>query len=111
MMSRAVSIVTQLPLLLVAHPTLPVKSVKDLVALAKAKPGQINYGSPGNGATTHLATELLKSSTGIKITHIPYKGVATAAIDHISGQMQIISGDLSTLLPLVLRTLLLAVSL
>jgi tripartite-type tricarboxylate transporter receptor subunit TctC len=94
-----VSLVTVMPFLLVTHPSLPVKTVKDLVALAKAKPGQLNYGSPGNGSTTHLANELLKSMTGIQIAHIPYKGVAPAATDLISGQVQMMSGDLSTLLP------------
>ncbi|HEV7391412.1 MAG TPA: tripartite tricarboxylate transporter substrate binding protein [Burkholderiales bacterium] len=94
-----VSLVTVMPFLLVTHPSLPVKTVKDLVALAKAKPGQLNYGSPGNGSTTHLANELLKSITGIQVTHIPYKGVAPAATDLISGQVQMMSGDLSTLLP------------
>ena len=94
-----ISKVTALPFLLVVHPSLPVKSVKDLLALANAKPGQLNYGSPGNGTTTHLATELLKSVTGMKITHIPYKGVAAAATDLMGGQVQILSGDLNTMLP------------
>jgi tripartite-type tricarboxylate transporter receptor subunit TctC len=88
-----------MPFLLVVHPLLPVKSLKDLVALAKAKPGELNYGSPGNGSTTHLANELLKSMTGMQIAHVPYKGVAPAATDLISGQVQMMSGDLSTLLP------------
>ncbi len=94
-----VALVTVMPFLLVTHPSLPVKSLKDLVALAKAKPGELNYGSPGSGSSTHLANELLKSMTGISITHVPYKGVAPAAIDLISGQVQMMSGDLSTLLP------------
>jgi tripartite-type tricarboxylate transporter receptor subunit TctC len=96
-----ISMVTAIPFLLVVHPSLPVKTVKDLVALAKAKPGQLNFGSPGTGSTTHLATELLKSATGMKITHVPYKGVAAAATDLISGQVQILSGDLNTMLPQV----------
>jgi tripartite-type tricarboxylate transporter receptor subunit TctC len=94
-----ISRVTALPFLLVVHPSLPVKSVRDLLALAKAKPGQLNYGSPGNGSTTHLATELLKATTGVKITHVPYKGVAAAATDLMAGQVQILSGDLNTMLP------------
>jgi tripartite-type tricarboxylate transporter receptor subunit TctC len=94
-----VSLATIMPFLLVVHPSLPVRSVKELVALAKARPGQLNYGSPGNGSTTHLANELLKSMTGMRITHVPYKGVAPAAIDLISGQIQMMSGDLSTLVP------------
>jgi tripartite-type tricarboxylate transporter receptor subunit TctC len=94
-----VSLVTVMPFVLVVHPALPVKSVKELIALAKARPNQLNYGSPGNGSTTHLANELLKSMTGMQITHVPYKGVAPAATDLISGQVQMMSGDLSTLLP------------
>ena len=94
-----VTLVTVMPFVLVTHPSLPVKSVKDLIALAKARPGQLNYGTPGNGSTTHLANELLKSMTGIDMTHVPYKGVALAATDLISGQVQVMSGDLSTLLP------------
>ena len=94
-----VSLVTIMPFLLVVHPSLPVKSVKELIALARAKPGQLNYGSPGNGSTTHLANELLKSMTGMQITHVPYKGVAPAATDLISGNIQMLSGDLSTLIP------------
>lgn len=94
-----VSMVTVLPFLLVVHPTLPVKNVKELVAVAKARPGELNYGSPGSGTTTHLATEFLKSATGMRITHVAYKGVAAAATDLMSGQVQILSGDLSTLLP------------
>jgi tripartite-type tricarboxylate transporter receptor subunit TctC len=95
----AVVLVTVMPFLLVTHPSLPVKSVKELVALAKAKPGELNYASPGSGSSTHLANELLKSMTGMSIAHVPYKGVAPAATDLISGQVQMMSGDLSTLLP------------
>lgn len=94
-----VALVTVMPFLVVSHPSLPVKSVRDLVALAKDKPAQLNYGSPGNGSSTHLAFELLKSMSGMQITHVPYKGVAPAATDLISGQVQILTGDLSTLLP------------
>ena len=94
-----ISTITAIPFVLVVHPSLPARTVKDLVALAKAQPGQLNFGSPGNGSTTHLATELLKSATGMKIIHVPYKGVAAAATDLISGQVQILSGDLNTMLP------------
>ena len=94
-----ISLATIMPFLLVVHPTLPVHNVKELVALAKSKPNQLNYASPGAGSTTHLANELLKSMTGMKIVHIPYKGVAPAAVDLISGQVQMMSGDLSSLIP------------
>jgi tripartite-type tricarboxylate transporter receptor subunit TctC len=96
-----ISMVTAIPFLLVVHPSLPVKSLKELIALAKSRPGELNYGSPGNGSTTHLATELLKSATGMKITHIPYKSVADAATALVSGQVQILSGDLNSMLPQV----------
>jgi tripartite-type tricarboxylate transporter receptor subunit TctC len=94
-----ISLATIMPFLLVVHPTLPAHNVKELVALAKSKPNQLNYASPGAGSTTHLANELLKSMTGMKIVHIPYKGVAPAAVDLISGQVQMMSGDLSSLIP------------
>ncbi|HEX2825256.1 MAG TPA: tripartite tricarboxylate transporter substrate binding protein [Burkholderiales bacterium] len=94
-----ISLATIMPFLLVVHPTLPVHNVKELVALAKSRPNQLNYASPGAGSTTHLANELLKSMTGMKIVHIPYKGVAPAAVDLISGQVQMMAGDLSSLIP------------
>lgn len=94
-----VALVTTMPFVMVVHPSLPVKSVKDLVALAKARPGQLNFASPGNGSTNHLSGELLKVMAGINIVHVPYKGVALSAADLISGQVQLLSGDLSTLMP------------
>ena len=96
-----ITLVTSLPFLLVVHPSLPVRNVKELIALAKAKPGQLNFGSPGNGSTTHLATELLKMSAHIDAVHVPYKGVAPAVTDLLAGQVQFMSGDLSTLMPQV----------
>lgn len=88
-----------MPFLFVAHPSLPVRTIRELVALARAQPGRLNYGSPGSGATTHLATELLKSMAKIDVVHVPYKGVAPASTDLMSGQVQLLAGDLSTLLP------------
>ena len=81
-----VAIITSI---LVLHPSLPVKSVKDLIALAKAKPDALSYASTGNGAPTHLAGELFKSMAGVKIVHVPYKGAAPAVIDLISGHVQL----------------------
>jgi tripartite-type tricarboxylate transporter receptor subunit TctC len=69
-----VLLVSSTPLVLVVHPSVPAKTVKDLIALAKAKPDQLNYASPGSGTTSHLAAELMKTMTGTKMTHIPYKG-------------------------------------
>jgi tripartite-type tricarboxylate transporter receptor subunit TctC len=69
-----IAFLASLPFMLVVTPALPVNSVKELIALAKAKPGAINYGSSGNGGASHLSTELLKSTTGIDMVHVPYKG-------------------------------------
>jgi tripartite-type tricarboxylate transporter receptor subunit TctC len=84
--------VTQLaasPLVLVVHPSFPPKSVKELVAFLRARPGAINYGSSGNGSPPHLATELFKLLTATQMTHIPYKGAGPAAVDVIAGQIPI----------------------
>jgi tripartite-type tricarboxylate transporter receptor subunit TctC len=84
--------VTQLassPLVLVVHPSFPPKSVKELVGFLRARPGEINYGSSGNGSPPHLATELFKLLTGTKMTHIPYKGAGPAAVDVIAGQIPV----------------------
>ena len=78
------------PLVVTVHPSVPVKSVKELIALAKARPGELNYASTSTGGTPHLATELFKHMTGVNITHIPYKGAGAAMIDIISGQVQVI---------------------
>ena len=82
--------VTQLassPLVLAVHPSFPPKSVKEMVAFAKARPGEINFGTSGNGSPPHLAAELFKLLAGIRMTHIPYKGAGPAAVDLISGQI------------------------
>src|SRR5688572_21949402 len=73
---------------LVSHPSLPVKSVKELIALAKARPGQLNYASAGTGSSTHLAGELLKSRAGLDILHVPYKGSAPVVIAIVSGETE-----------------------
>ncbi len=80
-----VSLVSTGPFLLIAHPAVPVKSVKELLALAKAEPGRLNYASAGNGAANHLAMELFKSMAGVAITHVPYKGAPQAVTDLIGG--------------------------
>ncbi len=80
-----ITLVAATPNVLVVHPSLPVKSVKDLVALAKAKPGMINYATSGIGSPGHLAAELLNKSAGIQMIHIPYKGAAPALADVIAG--------------------------
>ena len=85
----AVALIASTPLLLVTHPSLPVKSVKELVALAKARPGALNYASSGNGATTHLVVEMFKRSAAIDLTHIPHNGSAPAVVSMMSGQTQL----------------------
>ncbi|MBI4190969.1 MAG: tripartite tricarboxylate transporter substrate binding protein [Betaproteobacteria bacterium] len=87
------------PLLLAVHPSLPVKSVKELIDYAKAKPGQINYGSGGSGAMSHLSMELFRSMAGINMQHIPYKGVGPALTDLLAGQVSLMIGSMVALVP------------
>ena len=82
--------VARVPNVLVVHTAVPAKDVRELVALAKAKPGQLNYGSGGNGSAANLATEYFKLQTGVAIVHIPYKGTAPAVTDLIGGQIQVL---------------------
>jgi len=89
------------PHVLVVNPSLPVKSVKEFLALAKARPGQLNYGSGGNGTNTHLGSELLKNLTGINMVHIPYKGAGAVLQDLMGGQVQVLISALPTILPYV----------
>jgi tripartite-type tricarboxylate transporter receptor subunit TctC len=77
------------PNILIVHPSLPVKTTKELIALAKTRPGQLNYASSGAGAAAHLAMELFKSMTGTSMVHVPYKGAAPALFDMIAGQCQV----------------------
>ena len=77
------------PYVLVVHPSVAAANVKELVALAKARPGQINYGSGGNGSAPHFASEMFNTAAGIKLVHIPYKGSTPAVIDLIGGQVQV----------------------
>ncbi len=84
-----VGMMARAPLLAVVHPSLPVKNIKELVALAKAHPGQINYGTPGIGSHTHLSTELFRRMAGVNIVHVPYKGIAPALTDLMGGQLQL----------------------
>jgi tripartite-type tricarboxylate transporter receptor subunit TctC len=76
--------------LMLVHPSLPVKTVKELIALAKRRPGTLNYGSAGTGSATHLGSELFRSKAGIDIMHIPYKGTGQSLIDLIAGQTQMV---------------------
>ena len=85
-----VSPVVDIPSILSVHPSLPVKSVKELIVLARARPGEIMYGSAGSGSATHLATELLKSMAGIDLVHVPYKGSGPATTDFLGGHVQVL---------------------
>jgi tripartite-type tricarboxylate transporter receptor subunit TctC len=87
------------PLLLVSHPSLPVKNVKELIALARAHPNQISYSSPGAGNTGHLAAALFESMAKIKTVHIPYKGTAPAVLAVLSGEAQMTWSSIPTILP------------
>ncbi|MBN9091152.1 MAG: tripartite tricarboxylate transporter substrate binding protein [Reyranella sp.] len=89
------------PLLLVVHPSVPARSVAELVALAKAKPGQLNYGSGGIGSTPFLATEQFKARAGIDITHVPYKGGAPALADLAAGQLSMMIENMPGTMPFV----------
>jgi tripartite-type tricarboxylate transporter receptor subunit TctC len=87
------------PLLLVVHPSLPVKNVKELIALARSRPGEISYASPGSGNSSHLAGELFNSMAKVKILHVPYKGMAPAVVSTISGEAPILYASIPPILP------------
>jgi tripartite-type tricarboxylate transporter receptor subunit TctC len=89
------------PQILVAHPAVPAANVRELVAYAKAKPGQINFGSSGTGTATHLGLELFKAATGIDVVHVPYKGGAPALTDLIAGQVQLVFISIPSVMPQV----------
>ncbi len=94
-----VSLIATLPLMLVVHPSLPVKSVKDLIVLAKARPGELNAGSSGNGSGSHLALQLFSTMAGVRLTRIPYNGDAQAIVDLLGGHAPVKFDNLSTSLP------------
>ncbi|WP_024301515.1 tripartite tricarboxylate transporter substrate binding protein [Pseudogulbenkiania sp. MAI-1] len=94
-----ITTVAKVPYVMVVTPSLPVKSVKELIALSKAKPGSIYYGSGGTGSSTHLGAELFQSLSGADITHVPYKGAAAAMQDLMGGQVQVLFTAIPTALP------------
>lgn len=89
------------PMIVVTHPSLPVKSVKELVTFAKARPGVINYGSAGVGNLQHLAMEMLMSMAQIKMSHVPYKGFAPASVDLVAGQIELMFANITGAMPYV----------
>jgi tripartite-type tricarboxylate transporter receptor subunit TctC len=94
-----ITIVATSHLLLVMHPSVPVRTVKEVIALAKANPGKLNFGSAGAGTTPHLAGEMFKSFTGVSMTHVAYKGSPQSAIDLLAGRLDLIFANGSAALP------------
>ena len=94
-----ISLMSVAPLIMVAHPALPANNVQELIALAKAKPGELNFASSGVGAAAHLTMELFKSRTGINMVHVPYKGTAPALTDLIGGRVNVMLDVVGPLMP------------
>jgi tripartite-type tricarboxylate transporter receptor subunit TctC len=95
----AISMIGTVPNVLVVHASLPVKSVKEFLAYAKANPGKVSYGSSGVGSATHLSMALISSMTGVSMLHVPYKGAGAAVADVLGGQLQALCSSLAGLLP------------
>jgi tripartite-type tricarboxylate transporter receptor subunit TctC len=94
-----VTLATVSPFTLVVHPSSPAKTVKELIALAKAKPGELNFGSAGNGSVGHFSTEQFMALTGTKMVHVPYKGAGPAVTDLLGGRLSLMFENLPTILP------------
>ena len=98
---QPVILVAEIQGVLVVHPSLPTRNVREFVALAKAHPGELNYGSAGAGSATHIAAELFKALAKVNLTHIPYKGSGPAMTDLIGGQIQLMFENVPTALPFI----------
>jgi len=96
-----VAMVALAPYIIVVHPSVPAKNFKELVALAKARPGELLFASAGIGSTPHLCTELMMSMAGIKMTHVPYKGGTPAMVDTIAGQTQVLCTSVTNAAPFI----------
>jgi tripartite-type tricarboxylate transporter receptor subunit TctC len=96
-----ITLIAATPLMLVMHPSVPAKSVKELIALARARPGEIAYGSSGNGTIVHLAGEMLKAMAGVRLVHVPYKGSPQAVTGILSGEAAILFSTMPPALPMV----------
>jgi tripartite-type tricarboxylate transporter receptor subunit TctC len=96
-----VTLVANQPNLLAVHPSLPAKNVRELIAIAKSRAGQLNYASSGNGSSHHLSGELLKMMAGINIVHVPYKGTGPAIMDAVGGHVELIFSGIAAILPQV----------
>jgi tripartite-type tricarboxylate transporter receptor subunit TctC len=96
-----VTMIGEGPFLVTVHPSLPVKTIKELIALARAKPGNLNYASSGTGSILHLVTEVMAASAGIKLVHVPYKSIAPAVTETVGGHVPMLIGSLPSVLPQV----------
>jgi tripartite-type tricarboxylate transporter receptor subunit TctC len=96
-----IGLIASTPFILAVNPSVPATSVKELIALAKAKPGQLRYGSGGSGSPPHLSVEIFRNMTGIDVLHVPYKGVTPAMIDTVAGQVQFVSSVIPAVLPTI----------
>jgi tripartite-type tricarboxylate transporter receptor subunit TctC len=96
-----ISLVSASALMLVSHPSLPVKSPKELIALAKARPGELHFPSAGNGTSSHMGGELFKAMAGINVVHVPYKGAAQGLLDLVSGRLHFMVNPVPEMLPYV----------
>ncbi|OZI21308.1 hypothetical protein CAL26_11575 [Bordetella genomosp. 9] len=97
----AITMVANTPNVLVLNPGVPARSVQELIAMAKARPGTLNYASPGNGTPPHLAAEIFKNMAGVSITHVPYKGSGPAMTDLLGGQVQMMIANAPVVLPYI----------
>jgi tripartite-type tricarboxylate transporter receptor subunit TctC len=96
-----ITLINTTPLVVVVNPSVPAKSIQELIALAKARPGALNFGSAGSGGSNHLAGELFNAMAGVKIVHIPYKGNAPALTDLVGGHVDLLFNGLTSALPLI----------
>lgn len=97
----AITLIANTPNIVVIHPSVPARSIGELIALARQKPGVLNYATPGNGTPSHLATEIFKSMAGVELTHVPYKGSGPAMADMLGGQTQVWIANAPVVLPYI----------
>src|SRR5574338_314596 len=96
-----VTYIASTPFILAVHPSVPAKSIREFIALAKSKPGELRYGSGGSGSPPHLSAEIFKSMTGIDMLHVPYKGVTPAMMDTVAGHVQMLISVIPAILPAI----------
>jgi tripartite-type tricarboxylate transporter receptor subunit TctC len=98
---RILGILTEVPMIMIVHPSVPAKTIAEFIDYAKKNPGKLNFGSPGNGSIGQLAGEMFKQQAGIEMTHVPYKGAGAALTDLLSGQIQVMFESVGISLPQV----------